>query len=318
MPEASEYTPSRALAGVEVPVNQTTAPIPSKSFVVPRYDPYGQRLSKGETVGGDQIASKHRQALVSSMRTNGRVMRGYVMTENGPVKQAQAPTAPVNKPGKKAKSKTVIKPAQPLIAETITETVTPYEDVVKPLPQAKSIFLVTFVIASGKIKSSVNAVLESKEALLLVYEDEDSISYIPEKGSKFTIITPDRREVPVLYLGLQFEWYNSRQQLLIFLKTDVDEWDCANYDSCYNNTYMITANTLCDMAKYAELEEVEPVERKKPLRNAIDTAKDIGAGAVGGVVGAFNSIKSLDKPAPVVSLPEKAWDYGKEWNGNHR
>ena len=75
-----------------------------------------------------------------------------------------------------------------------------------------------FKIESGKVKSKVTAVLQDDVSLLLVYEDSDAISYIPEKGNTLTIITPDDKEVEVMFLGSQIEWYEDRQQILIFIK----------------------------------------------------------------------------------------------------
>jgi len=140
------------------------------------------------------------------------------MTPEGPRKLAKVVKAKpgvIVKPGNK-KSKAKINPAIESVVVVADEVETP-APATPPVVYA-STFNVVFSIPSGKIKSSVDAVLEDQQAIMLVYPNEDSISYEPETGSKFTLITPDKREHRVMALGLKFEWYNSRQQILVFMK----------------------------------------------------------------------------------------------------
>ena len=234
----NNFTPSRRDAGEIISPQQSILGVPTKSYIVGRYDDYGQMQEDGEFIGGERQSVKYKKLLIDSMSSHGRLMPGYVMTPDGPRPQAvlTPPKGVVGKRVAKKATKAVVKKAEeyiPITREDIYEDEVPaVEEPVKggfiqtkpTQPKAaKTSFNVVFSIDSGKIKSVVNAVLETGTALLLVYEDEDAVSYIPEKGSHLIIITPDKREVPVLFLGLQFEWYNTRQQLLVFMKTEVDE-----------------------------------------------------------------------------------------------
>ena len=69
---------------------------------------------------------------------------------------------------------------------------------------------------------------------------------------------------------------------------------------------MLTPDNLYSMAKTAAQEitpEAPQAEPKKPLRQAIDTAKDVGAGVVGAAAGAINQLHEMDKPSPLNKLP---------------
>ena len=166
----------------------------------------------------ETVTTKHRRRLLESMQGKGRLMPGFVLTEDGPVKGVIQPVALTKQPKfKKGEVKTASEPVYVQPAPIIPSVVAREEKVEKPG------FTVTFVIDSGKIKTTCDAVLENEYSLLLVYKNEDAISYLPDKASELAIITPDKREIPVLYLGLQFEWYESRQQLLLFMKTEVKE-----------------------------------------------------------------------------------------------
>ena len=238
MASANSFTSSRRDAGEEIDPSRSTIPIPSKSYVVGRYDEHGRVLATGAPVDGERATSKHRDLLVESMSGRGKLMEGYVMGPNGPVKAETTlvnKAAPVTKVAEtkagKAKGKAKTKPAPAFVLPTVYQPEPEKQEAPEPVIQPRIIdrkmdkasFSIVFDIETGKVRSSCDAVLENDLAVMLVYEDEDAMSYIPQKGGQLSIIMPDKREIPVMFLGLQFEWYSSRQQLLIFLKTTVDE-----------------------------------------------------------------------------------------------
>ena len=231
MATSSQYQPSRSEAGEEIHPLNSGMSVPSKSFIVGRYDEYGHRTSPGEFLGTESAANKYKRQLLDSMRNHGRVMPGYVLTDQGPLKQTALVKPIVSKPDKKTPkaSQSLKKQAH---AEPVYETVTRPEPVViqedkyadaEPSKAKRAGFNIAFSIESGKIKSTVDAVLETNEALMLVFKDDDAVSYEPEKGSQLIIITPDKRKISVMYLGVKFAWHDTRQQLLVFMKTDVEE-----------------------------------------------------------------------------------------------
>ena len=242
MANTSEFIPSRSEAGEEIEPQRSILGVPNKTYIVGRYSIDGRAITNGAPVDSPRAVSKHQQLLIESMSGRGRLMPGFIMTPNGPVKQSLVgpppPTLPTAKLPKqtvkanKARAKAIEKAAAKVEANYVQigepEPPVPYTMTVatsattNTYKEDKKGFTVVFAIESGKIKSTCDAVLENDLALMLVYSDEDSISYLPEKGSELLIITPDKREVAVMYLGLNFEWYESRQQLLVFMKTDVE------------------------------------------------------------------------------------------------
>lgn len=226
MSTASEYVAPRSEAGRVISPNESVLGVPSKTFVVGQFDEFGRARSKGEFIGGTAEAIKYRNRLLQDMGNKGNLMPGFVMTNIGPVKQSELPKPPQaekrgrGKTPKPVKAKPVIQVPDPL--QEAPEPVVAIEETYTA-PRKTPKFSVVFSVGHGKIKSTADAVLENDDALLVVYADEDAISYVPEKGSLLTLTTPDRRDIEVMYLGLQFEWHESRQQLMVFMKTPKEE-----------------------------------------------------------------------------------------------
>ena len=112
MATSREFVPARREAGEEIEPQRSVLGIPSKSYVVGRYNELGRVLVNGSPVDGPQAVSRHRQLLLESMSGRGNLMPGYVMTENGPVKQTmekKASQVPVPKSkGKPKKGKAAV------------------------------------------------------------------------------------------------------------------------------------------------------------------------------------------------------------------
>ena len=220
--------------GTEVNPLQSGVAVPAKSFIVGKYDDEGRRKVAGALVEGSPEAARLTKLLVKSMSTRGgELMPGYIMTNNGPMKATKLPQTNIPKPtttkiveiskpkkGRKKKDTTTTEN----YLQTVTESIQPipestYEIAGEPEIVKTETYPVTFVVESGKIKTSTVAILEDDLGLMLVYENEDSISYVPNRGGHLTLILPGKREISVMFLGIQLRWYNTNEQLLLFVKT---------------------------------------------------------------------------------------------------
>ena len=232
MASTSKFSGVTSDPGTEVHPLSSGVAVPAKSYIVGKYDQDGRRKLGGALVEGSPEAGRLTKLLVKSMSTRGgELMPGFIMTADGPRKVANLPKpAPILKQavvkGKKGKKK--VETATEDYIQTITDTVTQPEPVqyqgnMEPVKEKAETFPVVFVVESGTIKTSTEAILEDDLGLILVYGNEDAISYVPKRGGHLTLILPGKREVSVMYLGIQLRWYDSEQQLLIFVKTKPSE-----------------------------------------------------------------------------------------------
>lgn len=242
MAKSSQISGVKSDPGREIrPINVSDVDV--QSFVVGKYDEYGHRRVSGETAGGTAEGERLKKLIQNSMQTRGgNLMPGFVMTTVGAMRKSdylrltnQAPEQTQqteSQPTKTTRKKT--KTAAPTIMAVKQEpvlhvpTVQEMLDIPRPSLQApqtasQMTFPVVFSIESGTIRSSADSVLESEMAIVLVYRNQDAISYTPQQGSKLNLILPENRKVPVMYLGMQFQWYNTDQQLLIFIKQEAPE-----------------------------------------------------------------------------------------------
>lgn len=223
MAKNSEFTGIRSDPGDIVSATERFVPVPTKSFIVGRYDEEGRSKVKGEAASGSEEGNRLKNLMVRSMSTRGgELLPGFVMTNLGPRRMVQ-PNIQSPIKGKRGRPKAV-KPKQ-----AAANQVEIYEEPVYALPepevsQAKApTFSIVFLLDHGKIKARVDCILEDPTSLALVFKDEDTVSYVPEKGNKLKIMLPDKREIEVLYLGIQLQWYNTSQQILVFMKTESTE-----------------------------------------------------------------------------------------------
>jgi hypothetical protein len=196
------------------------ASAPPKSYIVPKFDNFGKKKVNGEMVGGSKEAEKLKRLMLDSMQNRGSLMPGFVMTPTGPIKAVHAKQEPLTikftkqateevqnltkpKKGKKAKLQEI--ESLPIMEETMP---------------TKTEYPVTFIIESGKIKGMIDAVLEDELFLALVFNNEGSVTYVPEQGSPLKLLLPDKRQLNVVFSGSQLDWYNTNQQILLFLKQE--------------------------------------------------------------------------------------------------
>lgn len=216
--------------GEEVSAGRIVVGVPGKSFIVGKYDEDGRRKGERPQLEDNRTVAHVKKLMVKSMSTRGgELMPGYVMTENGPIKRgfaslnlekvAKQHAPPPIEPKKKSRKKKQATPVQQI--EPVAEVAQNdnYEPVKEIKPVSSQTFPVVFVIESGTIKSMADAVIECDSAIMLVYQDKDHVSYEPNAGGKLSLQI-DGKTTEVMYLGMIFEWYQTSQQLMVFLKTE--------------------------------------------------------------------------------------------------
>jgi|GEM_PF-5295339 len=219
----------RSDPGTERHPLSSTIPVEPGTYIVGKYDEFGHQRKSSEPADHPSDAARIRKLLVESMTTRGgRLLPGFTMTANGPVKINNlpiiAPTTPSQ--AKPAVARQTKKKAASIKLNDLPALTDPeppmfqriYEpDITEPKKATRN-FPIIFKIESGNIRSSVDAILEDDLAIMLVYSDSEAISYEPARGSELTLILPDKRKVDVMYSSIKFRWYMTSQECLIFIK----------------------------------------------------------------------------------------------------
>ena len=72
----------------------------------------------------------------------------------------------------------------------------------------------------GKIKLSIESLIECEQAYCVVFHTEDDLIFVPNAGETLTMVTPAGEEVPVYYANTLFTWTDNVKQLLILFKVN--------------------------------------------------------------------------------------------------
>jgi len=201
---------SRYEAGRELPpatVGITGEHEGAANYIVPHYHETGHKTRQGlalnpeATIRMEQIMKRH----------------GEKVSVPAPV-VLNTPGSPLN--GKRKTRKTT---RTPQVTPQVTLPTPYYTPTNHPLLADLSItptkITVVFVVKSATIKVLVDAVLNSETGLSLVFANEEEIRITPEQGDQLVLVLPGKVEIPVMYLGIIHQWYNSPQQLMSFIKT---------------------------------------------------------------------------------------------------
>lgn len=216
--------------GSEINPMRSIIPVDGKSFIVGKYDEYGYRKAIGKPTDAHEVSTVTK-LMNNSMRTRGgETMQGFVMTPQGPVKASQftprvelpkSVQVSTSKTKRSKKGKATTAPVTQTYLQEVEQSIHPEESTYEVLTESArtETFPVIFNIESGTIRSQADAILEDEFGLILVYSNSDSISYVPKRGGKLTLTLPSRK-VSVMYLGVQCRWFNTNQELLVFIKLD--------------------------------------------------------------------------------------------------
>ena len=90
-----------------------------------------------------------------------------------------------------------------------------------PSIQTSSPIEVVFSTQLGRIKLNAAAVLDSTNALVVVFANEGEIRYEPAPGAEVQLIIDGKLE-KTMYPGFKFEWTDNRTVLMVFVKLPED------------------------------------------------------------------------------------------------
>lgn len=209
---------SRSEAGTEIEPNAVGAS--RKDYVVAQYDEYGRRVRRGISVGGVNTDNEAKTKMARLLSRLGGEQTTFVMSKPIPMESAKK-AEPVKKGAKK---KVKVKQAEVqddshLPLPPHAEEIVRYEE--PPVTQAHSPGnIVVLNTGFGRIKVSVDAVLETEVGIALVFPNDTEVRFVPEQGHELTL-TFNSRDTKVMYLGLLFSWHASQQKIMTFIKSDI-------------------------------------------------------------------------------------------------
>ena len=184
-------------------------------YVVPEFSENGTKITKGQVLGDLQEVS----SLAAKMNAHA-IMGGA----------EPLPAPPVTKQAKTAKT-AVSKKAAPVPLTTLgalkiladgmdnetTSTMLKTERPVEKAAIGSPSIEVVFSTQLGRIKVNVSAVLDSLNALVLVFANESEIRYEPTAGTNVQLIINGRVE-NTMYPGFKFPWVDKEKTLMVFVK----------------------------------------------------------------------------------------------------
>ena len=183
----------------------------SAGYIVPHYHETGHKTRQGMP-----MSSKATERMERIMSKYGERMQIPVAID------ATVPTGKSTK--RKSKPKTTVVQSKskdadlPLPSYAVQET--PQPGFLNPTLATKP-NIVVFNLKLGKIKVVVDAVLETDIGLALVFADENEVRFTPEQGNDLKLTLPGNKDIEVMYLGITFNWYNTKQQVMTFIKSEV-------------------------------------------------------------------------------------------------
>lgn len=181
-------------------------------YIVPSYHAMGKRKdsSTGQFVGSkEQIQEKAESVLRSALSPGAK----------GSMLPAQVAITK-KKPGQDKKSKPIelVKPTLVNASYSLNNSVQqPFNLEQLPLLSQKSIN-VTFENDFGRMKVTVVAVLEESTAVILVFKDDESISFIPKNGESLNLLITKDNNMKVMYPGFLFTWTDGKHKLMVLVK----------------------------------------------------------------------------------------------------
>jgi hypothetical protein len=94
----------------------------------------------------------------------------------------------------------------------------------KGVEKKKVLFMHDFGTNRVKVLDIISA---GETGVMLVFENDDDVSYIPKVGQTLSLVDPDGLEIPVYYPGLLFDWTDGVKKVMILVKLheDIDEVD---------------------------------------------------------------------------------------------
>lgn len=178
-------------------------------FIVGRYNEMGKELKAGKLEGDEeQIAAMKEMLTEHAGRSGGREMTKTTITKKIPKKKGPVPNKPVK---------------DDIMYEEPDEPKPFYVNIEQPKQsfnqnnRKKYIYLYNKL---GKIKLSIESLIECEQAYCVVFYTEDDLIFVPNPAETLTMVTPDGDEVLVYYANTLFTWIDHVKQLLVLFKVN--------------------------------------------------------------------------------------------------
>ena len=178
-------------------------------FIVGRYNDQGGVIKPGKASGdAEDIAELQKMMMDHGARTGGRVLPKNTIIAKTNTRKGKK---------KKIEPKEEIEfkeDESPFWEDAPTEYQPPVDN--KPV-RKKYIYLYNKL---GKIRLSIEDLLENEQAYCVVFRSEDDLIFVPNAGETLTMITPDGSEVSVYYANALFTWSDHNKQLMVLFKNN--------------------------------------------------------------------------------------------------
>ena len=181
-------------------------------YIVGKYNDMGNQIKAGKVfdAGDDEEAYKIKEMFANHGRSSGGTLLPTAKTSVSQKKKVKK---------QKQVEKEEVAPLWESLSKIEPESLDPtpkVEKISKP-QQKKYIYLYNKL---GKIRLTVESVLECEQAYCLVFYSIDDLIFTPNPGETLTLILDHDTEVPVYYPNSSFTWIDGERQLMILFKTD--------------------------------------------------------------------------------------------------
>lgn len=181
-------------------------------YIVGKYSEMGKPIKDGKVFDGgdDEEAYKLKEMFANHGRNSGGSFLPQTKTSITQKKKVKKQKAKEEDP--------VVKPLWETLSNIEPESLDApkIEKISKPT-QKKYIYLYNKL---GKIRLTVESVLECEQAYCLVFYSIDDLIFTPNPGETLTLIIDTNTEVPVYYPNSSFTWIDGEKQLMILFKVD--------------------------------------------------------------------------------------------------
>ena len=199
-------------------------------YVVPQYNESGAKTVKGQVLG-DNTEIMNMAAIIAEHANmeGGTPLMLPAKALEAPRSESKAVAKPKEVKAKKNAPRAIQEAAKPqpfkLKVDGMPAALEPQPVVdlllssssLKPTAPSTPPIEVVFSVPAGRIKVNASAILDSNNALILVFKDEGEIRYEPAPGSEVELIIGNRVE-RTMYPGFKFSWVDGVKSLMVFVK----------------------------------------------------------------------------------------------------
>lgn len=179
-------------------------------YIVGKYSEMGKEIKAGRLEGNeDEINAMKEMLSEHAGRSGGRsLITKSTVTKKAPAKKTATKKGPV---------------PNATVYEEPDEPAPFYANIEQPKQsfnqnnRKKYIYLYNKL---GKIKLSIESLIECEQAYCVVFYNEDDLIFVPNPAETLTMVTPDGDEVLVYYANTLFTWTDHVKQLLVLFKVN--------------------------------------------------------------------------------------------------